>query len=105
MYFRQWATIVAILSGACPLVDGNPTRFHHKRATLDDYIANESPIAVAGVLNNIGPNGSKVSGAASGLVIASPSKTNPGCRHTQTQRECITPLTLQTFTHGLGMPP
>jgi len=46
-------------------------------STVDSYIATESPIAKAGILANVGPNGSKDQGAVSGIVIASPSKTNP----------------------------
>jgi glucoamylase len=62
---------------------------------VDQYVATESPIAKAGLLANIGPSGSKSSGAAvrilrndymllyadvvlkAGVVIASPSTTNP----------------------------
>lgn len=53
-----------------------------ERATrsLDSFIATESPVALEGVLNNIGSAGAKVMGAGSGLVIASPSKTNPDCK-------------------------
>lgn len=32
-----------------------------------------------GVLENIGPNGTKVQGASPGIVVASPSKKNPDC--------------------------
>lgn len=54
------------------------------RATgsLDSYIATESPFALQGVLNNIGPDGADASAAAAGIVIASPSKTNPDCKST-----------------------
>ena len=52
---------------------------------VDSYITSESPIAKAGVLANIGPNGSKSSGAASGIVIASPSTTNPDYLFTWTR--------------------
>jgi glucoamylase len=41
------------------------------------YFTAESPIAKAGLLANIGPNGAKSSGAKAGIVIASPSTTNP----------------------------
>ncbi|KAH8825016.1 glucoamylase [Flagelloscypha sp. PMI_526] len=44
---------------------------------LDDYIAKERPAAKAGLLANIGPDGAKASGAAPGIVIASPSTENP----------------------------
>jgi glucoamylase len=47
---------------------------------VDSFIATEKPIALAGVLCNIGSGGACASGAASGLVIASPSKTDPPCK-------------------------
>ncbi|KAH7338218.1 glucoamylase [Rhizoctonia solani] len=50
---------------------------HPRQSTIDSFIASESPIAKAGVLANIGPNGAKDQGAASGVVIASPSTSNP----------------------------
>ncbi len=59
-----------------------------ERATataLDSFIANERPIALQGVLNNIGPSGSKVAGAGAGFVMASPSKDDPNCE--QIERE------------------
>ena len=48
--------------------------------SLDSFIATESPIALQGVLNNIGSSGSKVAGASSGIVVASPSTANPDCK-------------------------
>ncbi|KAI0304306.1 glucoamylase [Multifurca ochricompacta] len=45
--------------------------------TADAYFGTESTIAKAGLLANIGPSGAKSSGAKSGIVIASPSTTNP----------------------------
>ncbi|KAJ1305234.1 hypothetical protein OPQ81_000263 [Rhizoctonia solani] len=50
---------------------------HPRQSTVDSFITSESPIAKAGLLANIGPNGSKDQGAASGVVIASPSTSNP----------------------------
>ena len=52
---------------------------------VDSYITSETPIAKAGVLANIGPNGSKSSSAAPGIVIASPSSTNPDYLFTWTR--------------------
>lgn len=52
---------------------------------VDSYISSESPIAKAGVLANIGPTGSKSLGAAAGVVIASPSTTNPDYLFTWTR--------------------
>ncbi|THH20579.1 hypothetical protein EW146_g793 [Bondarzewia mesenterica] len=53
--------------------------------TVDAYIASESPIAKAGLLANIGPNGSKSQGAKAGVVIASPSTSNPDYLYTWTR--------------------
>ena len=60
---------------------------HEERATgsLSSFIASESPIALQGVLNNIGSTGSKAPGAASGLVVASPSTSNPNCKWSRLQ--------------------
>lgn len=49
------------------------------RATgsLESWLAAESPIALQSILANIGANGAKVAGAKAGVVVASPSKSNP----------------------------
>jgi glucoamylase len=46
-------------------------------ANAASYFNTESPIANAGLLANIGPNGTKSSGAKAGIVIASPNTVNP----------------------------
>ena len=46
---------------------------------LDSFIATQREIALQGILNNIGPNGSEVEGAAAGIIVASPSKSDPDC--------------------------
>lgn len=48
-------------------------------ADVTSFIARERPIALQAALDNIGPMGLEVPGAAAGLVIASPSKENPNC--------------------------
>jgi glucoamylase len=47
-----------------------------KRAfsTVDAFKTFEYPVALNGLFANIGPSGSKASGAAAGVVLASPSK-------------------------------
>ena len=52
---------------------------------LSNFIVKNRPVALQGILNNIGPDGAKVAGAASGLVIASPSKANPDCKQAMSQ--------------------
>lgn len=53
--------------------------------TADTYLAAESPIAKTGLLANIGSSGSKSQGAKPGIVIASPSNTNPNYLFTWTR--------------------
>ena len=83
--FSLLSFIVLVCATSLVLVPclGFPAEDHHSRpwatGSLDSFISSQSPIALQGVLNNIGPNGAKVSGAASGLVIAGPSKNNPDC--------------------------
>ena len=69
--------------------------------SLDDFVTTESPIALQGVLSNIGSGGSKVSGAASGLVIASPSKSTQDYFYTWTRDSALTMKTLvDTYIFG-----
>lgn len=49
------------------------------KRSVDSFIATESPIALTDLLCNIGSAGSCASGASSGIVIASPDRTNPDC--------------------------
>jgi hypothetical protein len=50
------------------------------KRSVDSYIETQTPIAWSKLLCNIGPNGCAASGAGSGVVIASPSKTDPDCK-------------------------
>ncbi|KAG6377015.1 glycoside hydrolase family 15 protein [Boletus reticuloceps] len=52
------------------------------KAVCSTYVATESPISKAGLLANIGSSGSLSSGAYPGIVIASPSTTNPNYLYT-----------------------
>lgn len=52
----------------------------YTRATLEEFIASQSQVSITGVLANIGPDGSKAQGVSAGLVIASPSRSNPDCK-------------------------
>lgn len=52
-------------------------------ASLDAWLAAESPYALEGVLNNIGADGGKVQRASPGIVVASPSKNDPNCEYSR----------------------
>lgn len=57
--------------------------------TADTYLASESPIAKTGLLANIGSSGSKSQGAKPGIVIASPSHSNPDYLFTWTRDSAL----------------
>ncbi|KAH8704141.1 putative glucoamylase precursor [Talaromyces proteolyticus] len=62
------------------------------RATgsLDSFISNETPIALQGVLNNIGSSGSFSEEVSEGVVIASPSKQDPNYFYSWTRDSALT---------------
>ncbi|KAK0202033.1 glucoamylase [Desarmillaria ectypa] len=71
-------------------------------SAVDAYAASESPIAKAGILANIGPNGSKSSGAKVGVVIASPSSSNPDYVYTWTRDSSLVfQALIDQYTLGL----
>ena len=53
---------------------------HALRRPVDSFILSEAPIALRNLLCNIGADGCYAAGAAPGVVIASPQKTNPDCK-------------------------
>lgn len=70
--------------------------------TVSSFIATESPIAKANLLANIGPNGSKVQGAKAGVVIASPSTTNPDYLFTWTRDSSLVfKAIIDQYTQGV----
>ena len=63
------------------LVQGAVVEFVPRASgSLDSWLATETPIALQGVLNNIGSSGAFTEGADEGIVIASPSKADPNCK-------------------------
>ncbi|KAF7591649.1 hypothetical protein BBP40_001288 [Aspergillus hancockii] len=63
---------------------------HRRQSDINAFIEKETPIAKQGVLNNIGTNGKLVNGAASGVVVASPSKKDPDYFYTWTRDAGLT---------------
>lgn len=62
--------------------------------SLTSWLELERPIALQGILDNIGPSGSKVAGAKSGIVVASPSMADPDYFYTWTRDSVLTIKTL-----------
>lgn len=52
-----------------------------RQTSLDDFVKNQADISIKGVLANIGGGGSKAQGVSAGIVVASPSKSNPDCKY------------------------
>ncbi|KAJ5178483.1 Six-hairpin glycosidase [Penicillium coprophilum] len=61
-----------------------------QEADLDGFIKSESTLALKSILSNIGADGSAVSGAGAGIVIASPSKSDPDYFYTWTRDAALT---------------
>lgn len=77
MYFSS--PLVTVLS----LCSRSSAASNIQRRDLDSFVGTERAIALQGVLNNIGPHGSQVPGTAAGIIIASPSKSDPDCKYLQ----------------------
>ena len=71
----------ANLLAQIPLLNASPLLQQRETGSLDSFTTTELPIALQGILNNIGPAGALVPGAAPGLVIASPTQNNPDCTY------------------------
>lgn len=68
---------------------------------VDNYLANEVPIAKANLLANIGPSGARSSGAKAGIVIASPSTNDPDYLYTWTRdASLVYKSIIDRFTRG-----
>jgi glucoamylase len=79
----------------------NSNLFPRQNNDLDGFIAEESPIALQGILNNIGANGSLVEGASSGIVVASPSTEDPNYFYTWTRDSALTfKLLIDSYIQG-----
>ncbi|KAL1701190.1 glycoside hydrolase family 15 protein [Schizophyllum commune] len=69
--------------------------------TVEAYISSESPIAQAGILAAIGPNGENSGGAAAGVIVASPSDSDPDYLYTWTRDAALVSRVLvDQFTQG-----
>ncbi|KAF8604159.1 glucoamylase [Ceratobasidium sp. AG-I] len=94
---RIIATALTLATAALALVPS----FDRRQSSIDSYITTETPIAKAGLLANVGADGSKDQGAKSGVVIASPSKTNPDYVYAWTRDSSLVfKLLVDQYTQG-----
>jgi glucoamylase len=93
-WFERAAPALLLLQNAQALPSTPANLAARASGSLSSFVTSESSVALQGVLNNIGPNGSAVPGAAAGLVIASPSTSNPDYFYTWTRDSALTLKTL-----------
>jgi glucoamylase len=71
---------VSVAIHLCLAFPADPYRLEIRATgSLASFIASESPVALQGILNNIGSSGSLAPGADPGMVVASPSTADPNC--------------------------
>ncbi|KDQ16679.1 carbohydrate-binding module family 20 protein [Botryobasidium botryosum FD-172 SS1] len=68
-------SLLSLSSTALALVHGD-VKLSRRQSGVDAFVTSEDPIAIQGVLNNIGP-GSMSKGAKPGVVVASPDHGSP----------------------------
>ncbi|KAH7154957.1 putative glucoamylase GMY1 [Dactylonectria estremocensis] len=71
------------------------------KRSVDDWISFESPIALEQLLCNIGSTGCHASGVSSGIVIASPDKSDPDCKDSALVFKAIVERFTNTYDAGL----
>ena len=54
-----------------------------RQASVDSFVQAQSAVSIGGVLANIGTDGSKAKGVPAGIVVASPSRSDPDCKLVQ----------------------
>ncbi|KAF2106605.1 1, 4-alpha-D-glucan glucohydrolase [Lophiotrema nucula] len=95
MILRPLAAAVAALS-----VCGADGRSFLRR-DLASRVETETEIAFQGVLDNLGPDGSKAPGAEPGIIVASPSTEDPNYFYTWTRDASLTfKMIVDEFLHG-----
>ncbi|KAI9150200.1 Glucoamylase [Paramyrothecium foliicola] len=72
------------------LVGAEPIRRLKCRDDLEAFIKKQSEISIAGVLANIGSDGSEAQGVPPGVVVASPSRADPDYYFTWTRDAALT---------------
>lgn len=73
------STLAALSLAQSAFAAPRPVDLLSRTTSLSSWLSTEVPYAWDGVFNNIGADGGKAQGASSGVVIASPSQSNPNC--------------------------
>ena len=87
MWTKNLTAAVAAIAAAAATVHASPKL--KCRADLETFIEEQGKVSIAGVLANIGADGSEADGLPPGVVVASPSRTDPDCKPSSSSRVFI----------------
>ncbi|KAI7976123.1 hypothetical protein EIK77_008141 [Talaromyces pinophilus] len=82
MTFSRLSSLLCALAAFGHSALGAPGLFPRATTSLDAWLASETTVSLNGILDNIGASGAYAASAKAGVVIASPSTSNPDCKHT-----------------------
>jgi glucoamylase len=101
-----FTSILRVLPAALLLggVQSTPVDQEKRQTSIDSFVKSQIAVSIKGVLANIGTDGSKAQGASAGIVVASPSRTNPDCIYIMIHLAYVDTDTPQTGTPGHEMP-
>lgn len=77
--------LVGLALAVHPPESGQDVLQERATGSLSSWLAAQSPVALQGILDNIGSSGSKASGANPGVIVASPSRSSPPYFYTWTR--------------------
>jgi glucoamylase len=83
-------TVAAAAALGFGLASAEPIHRLQSRADLEAFITQQRTVSIAGVLANIGPDGSEAGGVPAGVVVASPSRQDPDYWYTWTRDAALT---------------
>ena len=78
-FIMRFLSALPVLLGAAFAFPSPENIQERATGSLASWLSSENTVALQGVLANIGASGSKASGASAGVVVASPSKSDPNC--------------------------
>lgn len=76
---RLWTALWAVILGHAAIAALQAPLAFRKPHDLDTWLASETAVARQGILDNIGSSGAYAATAKPGVLIASPSTSNPNC--------------------------
>lgn len=98
----SFASILRALPAALLLFGAQSTPLgdlESRQTTIDTFITAETNVSINGVLANIGGGGSKAPGVSAGIVVASPSRSDPDCKWIVDTSSAQTKLTDYRLVH------